>query len=864
MTDAGNNAGPDAVADTDPQGASGPAALVAGERVGRYVVERPIGAGGMGVVSLARDPELRRQVVIKLVHPNMGFGEGGDELEARLRREAQAMAQVSHTNVVQIFDIGRRGDRVFLAMEFVAGQTLGAWLRERRRTTEEILAVIGQAGAGLAAAHRVGLVHRDFKPSNVLVGNDGVVKVTDFGLARAIAPGDGAALTRQLRAADAGVTRPLRAGGVARGEPPRASGVHAVLTQAHDVVGTPGYMAPEQAAGERIDARTDQYAFAATLLDALLGQPVTRRLISPEDPPAVIGSALAQAGVAPPVRAAILRALSEAPAARFPAIDDLLRALATPAPRRSRRWLLLLGVALCGAGVAVWLVSRQVAPGCAPEAPRQWTAARGGVVAALSATRRPFASWDAARVATAIDGAVDQIAGMERARCDGAPVAAPDPACLDRRRAALTAAIDACSASPPPPDPWALVAAVQACDGTARYQRLTELAGRLHGASDATARDLITQARALGDERLVADAQDVIAQAALAAGDLAAAEQTLLAMSETGERAGLDEVRGRARLRLIELARWRGTYAAAKRELDELHAIVARHGDGARDVLTVALVEGDALTELGDAAGAFAAWDRAQRAAATLGDPDAVLTAAIGQAWSTYALRRDVAGARAAAATAIHAAGEAASATARGAALATSADLALAAGDGAAAVALIADAQRIDPARLAPATAPARDPMRGIVTGAPALDPLRALRGRALTGDVDDALAALPAPDDALDHARAEVTRGQILLAAGRAAEATAVLDRVRLDVQGYGKRGARAPMASAERLELELTACEAQLAADGRCKSRYQIERLLEGLHPDAPIRARFAIDRGAPRPTPETPTHDPWGPQP
>ncbi|MEO7730602.1 MAG: hypothetical protein ABIY55_06480, partial [Kofleriaceae bacterium] len=112
--------------------------------------------------------------------------------------------------------------------------------------------------------------------------------------------------------------------------------------------------------------------------------------------------------------------------------------------------------------------------------------------------------------------------------------------------------------------------------------------------------------------------------------------------------------------------------------------------------------------------------------------------------------------------------------------------------------------------------------------------------------------------------------RGQILLAAGRANEATAVLDQVRLEVQGYGKRGARAPMANAERLELELTACEAQLAADGHCKASYQIDRLLEALHPDAPVRARAAAARRSPRapeavaPDAATTTRDPWGPQP
>ncbi|MBX3162277.1 MAG: serine/threonine protein kinase, partial [Deltaproteobacteria bacterium] len=230
-------------------------ALAPGERVGRYVVERAIGAGGMGVVGLARDPELRRAVVIKLVRPDL-LGEGAGH-EARLLREAQAMARVSHPNVVQIFDLGRHRDRVFLAMEFIPGQTLDAWLIERPRTRDEILAMFRAAGAGLAAAHRAGLVHRDFKPTNVLVGGDGVAKVTDFGLARA--PGVAEAA-------------------------PRMSGVHAVLTRADAVIGTPAYMSPEQQRGGDVDARTDQYAFALALLDALVDQRPQARRIVPGDP----------------------------------------------------------------------------------------------------------------------------------------------------------------------------------------------------------------------------------------------------------------------------------------------------------------------------------------------------------------------------------------------------------------------------------------------------------------------------------------------------------------------------------------------------------------------------------------------------
>ncbi len=877
-------------------------ALVPGEVVGRYVVERPIGAGGMGVVSLARDPELHRAVVIKLVHPAMGSGEGGDELEARLRREAQAMAQVSHTNVVQIFDIGRRGDRVFLAMEFVAGQTLGEWLRERPRTGEEILGVLRQAGAGLAAAHRVGLVHRDFKPSNVLVGHDGVVKVTDFGLARSfLAAGGAAAATRKLRAASgdaatqahpgpraaeasphargagspggslahattealrAGVADPMAHPMTDPAFEPRLSGVHAPLTQAHDVIGTPGYMAPEQAAGERTDARTDQYALAITLLDGLLGQSASRRAVAPEDAPPVIDAALTRAGVAPAVRAAILRALSQAPAARFPTIDGFLAALAPlpPAPpRRPRRTpILAAGIALCGAAIGVGLALRPTAkPDCAPAAPAQWIGApRARVVAGLSSALRSFARWDAERVAAAIDASVAQLAGVERARCAGTEAKDREASaeCVARRTAALTAAVVALSASPPATDPWALVASVGSCDGVARYQQLAELRGRLRGASDADARAIARTAGPLGDALLVADAQEATGLAALAAGDAAKAEQDLRAMRETGERADLDEVRGRALVHLIELARWRGDHVAAREALEPLHAIVARHGDGPRDVLTVALVEAGAATELGDVAIAFAAWERARQTAVRIGDHDAVLGAAIGQAWATYTLRLDLEAARAAATTAILELGSAASAAARAAARATAADLALEAGDGAAVVALMAEVAQLDPTR-APtrdpsraAVRPPREVIRGVVAGPalPGLDTLdlmRTLRGRALTGEVDDALAALPVAGDPAAQARIALVRGQILLAAGRAAEAVAVLDKLRRTTQGARP----VAMAHAARVELELTACEAGLASAGRCQIGAGIDALLEPLHPRAPIRAHFARAAGS-----------------
>jgi serine/threonine protein kinase len=954
--------------------------LVAGEVVGRYVVERPLGAGGMGVVSLARDPELRRAVVIKLVHPSMGYGEGGDEFEARLRREAQAMAQVSHANVVQIFDIGRRGDRVFLAMEFIAGRTFDVWLQEQPRSADEILAAIRQAGAGLAAAHRAGLVHRDFKPSNVLVGHDGAVKVTDFGLARSVAAAASpaspasAGVTRQLRAPAADVafgqarslgdaatepriTRPLRApgrggaggagdaggasgrdgpdgaggrderdgrggrdgrdgrdgrggrderdgrdgrggadarggrderdggaggdagaAGVAPGTQPespaspggealaagrvrpRPSGVHAVLTEANSVVGTPAYMAPEQAAGRAIDARTDQYALAVTLLDALLGQSPVRRVVEPGAPPAAIDVALERVLIAPPIRAAILRALAADPAERFPVIDDLLRGLAPPAPPpRGRRtaWI-VAGVALgaLAAATAVWLaVQPDEPPACVAEAPGQWTGEpRARVVAALSAVPRPFAGWDAERVAAALDGAVNALGAAQLARCrgtalaagrggDGAPGGAgsqdgagsPDSAaCVARRAAALPAAIAALSAPTPPADPWSAVRSVERCDPPADPGS-APLRDELATATPDRARAIAGAARAAGDDLLAADALEAAGVAALAAGAVGPAEADLRAMSSAGERAGNDATRGRALLHLLAVARWRGEHAVAKRDLDELHAMLARHGDPPRDQLTVALAAAPAFTDLGDVATAFAAWYTAHAAAGALGDPDAVLTAAIGRAWSTHVLRFDLARARREARAAL-AVATAAAPPARADALAIAADLAIADRDGAAALTALAEAHALVPARAQ------------LVA-----DRIRIQRARAL-GDgpddpVDDALAGLaPAgADGPLTAARLALARGRILLATDRAVEARDVLEATERDVRGYGRTLRPLAMAVPERIELSLAVCDAQLAAASPCRAAQQLDALLEGLHPRAPARARAAIAEAA-----------------
>ncbi|HEU4408234.1 MAG TPA: serine/threonine-protein kinase [Polyangiaceae bacterium] len=303
------------------------ASLRPGGRVGRYLLRQPVGAGAMGVVFLAYDPELDRNVALKVLAERSA---GGAHAPAgRLRAEAQAMAQVSHPNLIAVFDVGTWRGRVFLAMEYVDGEPLSAWLRARRRPWRDVVRVFVAAGQGLAAAHRAGIVHRDFKPDNVLVDREGRPRVGDFGLAwvapRRAAPGPGAAAP----------------GG--------------------ELLGTPAFMAPEQRRGAPTDARSDQYSFCLALHEALYG-PARGRLglaagsgpLTPAEPaepaePAAGAAARRSRFERPPrwLRRVLLRGLSERPEARYPSMDALLRALA---PRRRT------GLALAASSAASALI----------------------------------------------------------------------------------------------------------------------------------------------------------------------------------------------------------------------------------------------------------------------------------------------------------------------------------------------------------------------------------------------------------------------------------------------------------------------------------------------------------------------------
>src|SRR5450432_3491496 len=178
-------------------GATAGVILERGQAIDRFVVLGLVGRGGMGEVYAAYDPELDRKVAIKLLRARSEAADG----KTRLLREAQAIAKLQHPNVVVVYDVGTFGDNVFIAMEFVEGRTVGGWLLAAPRTRREIIDVYVAAGRGLAAAHAVGLVHRDFKPDNVMVTNDGQVRVMDFGLARQATPRDGSAPAGEALAA---------------------------------------------------------------------------------------------------------------------------------------------------------------------------------------------------------------------------------------------------------------------------------------------------------------------------------------------------------------------------------------------------------------------------------------------------------------------------------------------------------------------------------------------------------------------------------------------------------------------------------------------------------------------------------------
>jgi tetratricopeptide (TPR) repeat protein len=431
-------AGGDAVLTKPTQaGPSSPGAgakLSRGMELGRYVLLDRIGLGGMGVVFAAYDPELDRKVALKLLRSDFTAGPGAVEARSRLWREAQALARLSHPHVVTVHDVGVHGESLFIAMDFVDGVTLSRWLKAEPRAWTGVLDCFLQAGRGLAAAHAAGLVHRDFKPDNVLVGRDGRVRVTDFGLAR--------------------LSEGPRTEGAA---PPMSPSSPEGMTQQGVLMGTPAYMPPEQIDGNPADARSDQFSFCVALYEGLYGErPFTG------DSMGVLARAIRERLPTPPrdsrvptwVRRALLQGLAADPAARHPSMDVLLAALTRkPLWVRWRRAAAVVGAAaLVGAGVGFWGARQDTrCTGFERRLEGLWDAGRKAQLeAAFRASGMPLAEAAWASTSRALDAYASSLVNMERDSCEATHVRGEQSerlldlrgVCMERRRESLRAAVD--------------------------------------------------------------------------------------------------------------------------------------------------------------------------------------------------------------------------------------------------------------------------------------------------------------------------------------------------------------------------------------------------------------------------------------
>ncbi|MBK7072590.1 MAG: serine/threonine protein kinase [Myxococcales bacterium] len=623
-----------AAVDTAAATAGGAPALAPGGTIGRFVVVGALGAGGMGVVLAAFDPELDRKVAIKVLR----HGGAGVEARLTLQREAQAMAKLAHPNAVTVYEVGRAGEQVFVAMELVDGRTLKAWLIEARRGWRETVAMFIGAGRGLQAAHDAGLVHRDFKPENVLIGQDGRPRVSDFGLAESGVHVDAAAV------ADLG--RSLSVDGA--------------------VVGTPTYMAPEQWQGGEVDARSDQFAFCVALWMALAQQPPFAGDTVDELRAAVIagrrraGAPDAGRDVPGWLWALLDRGLAVEPARRWPSVAALLDALTERTTRRRRAWVLAAGaaavVAAGGAALAADRGDEAVAEVCAPPSTRLdavWGANRKASLATHLATIDPtYGGARHAAAAAVFDRAAPAWRAMfvEACRANRVENRQSDTvldarmACLDRwlagldgavrtlegagDAAALESAIKATTAITPLDgcaDPDALLVAQDLPEAPAARAEakaiLAEVdaanADRRAGVTDGLAARVdagIARARALGHDLTLSRAIAVRWRIAVTTGDIPGGLAFLRELTEVASRGG-DDVEAAKTWSLMGrlTAQFQGQPDEARVMMLAARAAAARAGDPPLVRAEVLTNEADVLTAAGDADGALAALDQARQ-----------------------------------------------------------------------------------------------------------------------------------------------------------------------------------------------------------------------------------------------------------
>ncbi len=426
--------------------------------LGRFLLLERLGAGGMGEVYAAYDPQLDRRVALKLLRPDFSAALG-EVAHARLVREAQTMARLSHPNVVGVYEVGREAGQTWVAMELVVGQTLKGWLKAASRSWREVRAVFVAAGRGLAAAHAAGIVHRDYKPDNVLVGHDGRVRVGDFGLAN---PSMGASPPAPGAAADSPDAAPLTRTGL--------------------LVGTPGYLAPELLAGRPGDARSDQFSFAVSLWEAVYGtRPFAPTPTSSEPAHWRLAAPPGARRVPAWLHRVMARGLSVLPEARYPSLEALLEALSRePGGRRRRLASVGAALGLLGAGgVGYKALTPQPVPPCQGASARLaggWDVERKrSIEEAFLATGHPGAGDAFARTAGVLDRYGRDWVSMHAEACEATRVRGEQSdevlslrmACLERRMTGLRALSDVLAR----PDRQVVVQAVSAAHA------LTELRG---------------------------------------------------------------------------------------------------------------------------------------------------------------------------------------------------------------------------------------------------------------------------------------------------------------------------------------------------------------------------------------------------
>jgi tetratricopeptide (TPR) repeat protein/tRNA A-37 threonylcarbamoyl transferase component Bud32 len=590
-----------------------------GTRVGRYVVLALVGRGAMGEVYSAYDPKLDRRLAVKVLR---GVGDDSELGDDRLLLEAQAMARLVHPNVVAVHDAGTYAGGVFLAMDLIDGRTLRHWLREARRSARAIEALFLMAGRGLAAAHAAGIVHRDFKPDNVLVDRSGRAFVTDFGLARQTPS--------------------------ARPDPRSIPADELRLTATGAVIGTPLYMAPEQLRGEKIDARADVFAFCVALYEALCGaHPFSTESRSALEEAVTAGRIRPKpAGARVPRRIwrAMVRGLHPDPAQRLPSLEPLLGELGRD--RRLHR-LSVVGFSAAAALAAVAVAGvatlgnrddhRVAVCTAAGEAARAalWNPARADALArAFSASGAPLAAETWARVAPALDGYTARWVAARADACSATMVRGEQSEalldrrldCLEHARVEVAALLDAFAAADrttvenaataadklpglagcsdrrrllqlrPLPDDPAVLAAIEAIRARLAQARAQHVSGH-YGAAVATASVALEQARgprASVYPPLEAQALLALARAQAAADDREPAAASYHAGLDAAVAAGDDETAAAAAMGLVSLLAIDKKGADALVWADLAHAEVVRSGENPGLEAQLALARGDA------------------------------------------------------------------------------------------------------------------------------------------------------------------------------------------------------------------------------------------------------------------------------